>query len=161
MTTPSHVAVALLAGKAARIDAVALQLRVRRERGNLAALPCVRVKSPAVVRTFNRLPITVPRRKWKRPVRAHIAQRENLTRSISAYHERNFQPRRGRQRAPSNFIASQGGAPNWQLNVREQLDSGTSRARRKYPSRGSRNTKKKLGRCDLFRIRSTQMFATN
>ncbi len=106
-----HVAVAPLAREAARVDAVALKLGIRRDRGNLSALPRVRVKSPAVVRTFDRLPIAVARRERKRAVRADVAQREDFPRSVAPQNERNFKPRGSRQRAPANLVAAQGRIP--------------------------------------------------
>ncbi len=77
------VAVALLARKTARVDAVALQLGIRRDRGNFAALAGVRVKSPAVVGALDRLPVARARRKRKRAVRANVAQRERFSRGVA------------------------------------------------------------------------------
>src|SRR5580704_4249350 len=48
------LAVAFLAGKRARVNAIALELGIRSERGNRAALASVRVKLPAVIRAFDR-----------------------------------------------------------------------------------------------------------
>src|SRR5580700_11792888 len=67
-----NIAVALLARKTARIDAVALQLGIRRDRGNLAALSRMRVKSPAVISALNRLSVERACRKRKRAVRANV-----------------------------------------------------------------------------------------
>src|SRR5260221_9629684 len=54
-----NVAVAFLARKTARVDAVALKLGIRRDRGNLAALSRVRAKAPAGIRALDRLPIAL------------------------------------------------------------------------------------------------------
>ena len=84
------VAVALLARKTARVDAVALQLGIRRDRGNLAALSRVRVKAPAVIRALDGLPVARARRERKRAVRANVAQRERFSRGVAPEDERNF-----------------------------------------------------------------------
>src|ERR1700704_5408109 len=83
-----HIAVALLTEEAARIDAVALKLGIRSDRGNLAALARVCVKSPAVVRAFDSLPVALARRKRKSPMRTHIANRKRFPRGGAPQNQR-------------------------------------------------------------------------
>jgi len=107
-----HISIAFFAGKAARENAIALELGIRRDGRNLSTLPRVCVKSPTVVGAFDRLPIAMARRKWKRAVRADIAQRKGFARRVASENQRNFESRRSCQRAPANFVA-------WQRRIPE------------------------------------------
>ncbi len=106
-----NVAIALLAREAARKDALALQLGIRCDRGNFAALSRVRVKSPAVIGAFDRLPVALSCGKRKRAVRANVAQRKGFSNSVSPKHERDFHAHRSDERSPAKFVAAQGGIP--------------------------------------------------
>src|SRR4029077_1910437 len=105
-------------------DAVALQLGIRRDRGNLAALSRVRVKAPAVIRTLDGLPVAMSGGKRKRAVRADVAKCERFSGGVAPKHKRNFHSHRSHERASAKFVAAQRRIPEAPQQFAVDIRSG-------------------------------------
>src|SRR6185312_13207357 len=103
--------VMLLAGIAAGVDSIDLQLLVCGERRNQPALSGVCIEPPAVIAAFHLLTVEEPVRKRHAAVRAGIVQRESPALVIAADGQRGFEQHGLLQVAPTHLLAGQGAIP--------------------------------------------------
>ena len=106
-----HISIALFAWKASRVNAVALKLGIAGDGGNHAALSGVGIKAPAMIGTFDGLPIVAPQRERKSPMWADVAESKGFSRGIASQHKRNFEARCSRQPPATDLIAPQDRVP--------------------------------------------------
>ena len=106
-----EVSILLAAGERAGVDLADIELVVGHERRDLAALAADRLELPAVIRTFQVLPVEPAAGERHAAVRTTVARREGAAFGIASQHQGNAQQHGRLQLASAHAFAAQSGVP--------------------------------------------------